>query len=95
MMDDPLMSRQRGDGLRHRHDYEAVAIDAHGYVLKADGRDQFFYVAQRCKACGRLAHVNMLLDLDGPPEGLPLYEVADFMELIGMKALPEELAKPR
>ena len=75
----------------HKHEYEKVCIDDHSYVYTRDGRLRKYTIATRCKVCGRLQDV--LLGSRGcyePPEGMPLYEVRDFLELMEMRELPEE-----
>lgn len=82
-----MKGRSRSD---HKHEYEDIVIDAHSYMLHEGRKTPFLYCAKRCKVCGRLAHVNTRVDLQTPPAGVPLYEVADLLELMGLKTLPAE-----
>lgn len=64
----------------HKHEYEWVCIDAHAY----------YYVADRCRVCGRLYDVCLKPDMLEPPDGMRLFEVHDFIELMGMTQLPDD-----
>ena len=77
----------------HRHEYETVAIDAHAFVLtRSHERFPYLYVGERCKVCGRLADIRST-SFQEPPEGVDLYEVEDFTQLLGLKALPDDMRK--
>lgn len=74
----------------HRHDYETVCVDAHSFLLHHGTRRPLYHIAYRCKVCGRLRDSHVVRDIHEPPEGMPLYEVRDFLELALMRELPEE-----
>lgn len=64
----------------HRHEYEQVCIDTHAY----------YYMADRCRVCGRLGDVCLKPSMSKPPSGMRLFEVEDFIELMGMTNLPDD-----
>lgn len=75
----------------HKHEYEWVCIDDHSYVYTRDGRLRKYTIATRCKVCGRLQDVLFgSRDCYEPPEGMRLFEVHDFIELMGMTHLPDD-----
>ena len=74
------VSKKRHVRSDHRHEYEQVCIDTHAY----------YYVADRCRVCGRLGDVVLKPNKHKPPEGMRLFEVHDFIELMGMTQLPDD-----
>lgn len=75
----------------HRHDYEEVCIDADTLVIMPDGKHSSYHMGVRCKVCGRLYNVKMWRYDRVPPEGMRLFEVEDFFELLHMKYLPDSM----
>lgn len=73
----------------HKHEYERVCVDAHAVSFRRGHKVPYMYLVDRCKICGRIGDLKMQLDLHEPPTEMPLYEVADFWELLGMKMLPD------
>lgn len=82
-------SRKRHVKSDHRHVYEEVAIDAHSYVVSGGTRMPCLHHAKRCRVCGRICNVTIRLREVEPPDGMPLYEVDDYLEFATMDALPE------
>lgn len=77
----------------HRHEYEEVCIDAHGFRYVRGEKIPTYFIGKRCKLCGRLQDVKWLIDLREPPEDMPMYEVKDILDLFEMKALPDEMRR--
>lgn len=79
----------------HKHEYETVCIDSHSYVVSREGRFPYYYIGKRCRICGRVQDIKSRYDLHEPPDGMQLYEVRDFHELIDIwlkkRSLPEEM----
>lgn len=63
----------------HRHEYETVCIDGHGYVMSHGTKTPFYWVGRRCRVCGRLQDARMQRDMHEPPEGMRLFEVEGFI----------------
>ena len=74
----------------HRHEYEEVCINAHGITFFHGEHLPYFYIATRCKVCGRLGDVRVRSDIHEPPEGMPLYDVGDYSYFFDHKTLPSE-----
>lgn len=75
----------------HKHEYEKVCIDAHTEAITREGRMPMYHIGIRCKVCGRLKDLKWWQHEKEPPDGVPLYEVGDFLDLVSMKALPESM----
>ena len=75
----------------HKHDYERVCVDAHTSTITREGKFPSYHIGKRCKICGRVGNLKMQVDLHEPPTEMPLFEVADFWELLEMKMLPEAM----
>lgn len=75
----------------HKHEYETVCVDGHSYAYRHGATHKCYYLAKRCKICGRIGDVDMRTNLFEPPEGMPLYDAGDFSSLFGMKYLTEEM----
>lgn len=73
----------------HKHEYEDVCIDSHSCLYRHPNKVRFYHIGQRCRVCGRLGNVTAKYELHEPPEGMPLFEVTDFWELLSMKYLPD------
>lgn len=73
----------------HKHDYETVCVDAHGFVFRNGGKVPYMHIVRRCKTCGRIGDVQVRSDLSRPVEGMPLYEVESWAFLWESKSLPE------
>lgn len=73
----------------HKHEYEMVCVDAHAVIFSHGHKIPYMYLADRCKICGRIGNLKMQTDLHEPPTEMPLFEVADFWELLEMKMLPD------
>lgn len=72
----------------HRHVYEDVCIDGHMKIFSHGETRPWYYVAKRCKSCGKLKRVRRgIYDV---PDGMPLYEV-NGLEGLWVKELGEEL----
>ena len=72
----------------HKHEYEQVCIDSHTYVCRHGAKVKCYYIATRCKVCGRVGDVKVSRGLHEPPDGMPLYDVPDFFIV---KSLPDEM----
>ena len=75
----------------HKHDYEQVCVDTHSETVTREGRFPSYCIAVRCRICGRLKDVKLWQSIRKPPEGMPLYEVDRLLDLIVMKAIPDEM----
>lgn len=75
----------------HKHEYERVCIDAHVVIFSHGHKVPYMYLVDRCKICGRIGDLKSQADLHEPPTEMPLFEVADFWELLEMKMLPEAM----
>lgn len=75
----------------HKHDYEQVCIDAHEFAYRHGKEVPYLYLGKRCKVCGRIGDLREMPDMSEPPEGMPLYDVPDWLFLWTEKALPSEL----
>ena len=76
----------------HKHEYEVVAIDFHSCVIRRGVRFPYLATASRCKVCGRLGDMRMhAIEGTNPPEGMRLFEVGGFFELLDMKAIPDDM----
>ena len=64
----------------HKHEYEQVCIDTHAY----------YYVADRCRVCGRLQDARLMPDLHEPPDGMRLFDVRDFILFDMGSELPDD-----
>lgn len=74
----------------HKHLYEEVCVDSHSEVFEHGARCPAYHVAMRCVVCGRLQDLRMWR-LRERPEGMRLFEVEDFFELLDMRELPDEM----
>lgn len=74
----------------HKHVYEQVCIDAHDFAYRHGEKVPYLYLGKRCKVCGRL-YDFWKVNQSEPPEGVPLYEVPDWLYLWDAKVLPEEM----
>jgi hypothetical protein len=72
----------------HRHEYEQVCVDAHGYVIERGVKRPRYYVAERCAVCGRVGDLRFTSH-EEPQKGMPLYRVNDWMELWRERFLPK------
>ena len=63
----------------HRHEYEQVCIDGHGFVFSHGTKTPLYWVGRRCRICGRLQDAKLRYDLHEPPEGMRLFDVRDFI----------------
>ena len=84
------MSKKRHVRSDHKHDYEQVCIDGHGYIVSHGTKTPIYWVGRRCRICGRLQDVRLMHDLHEPPDGMRLFEVHDFIEFMGMTHLPDD-----
>ena len=75
----------------HKHEYERVCVDSHSHTYTRKGRLPLYYIAMRCKACGRVADFSSLRESSELPKGMRVFEVRDFLELISLKAIPDEM----
>ena len=75
----------------HKHEYEQVCIDGHSYVYRHGAKLKYYYLATRCKVCGRIGDVRFSPGLHEPPDGMPLYDVPDFWSPVFTKLLPDEM----
>ena len=74
----------------HKHIYEDVCVDTGSCnIYRMNKKVPFFHVAKRCSVCGRICNVTIRLREVEPPDGMPLYEVDDYLEFATMDALPE------
>ena len=73
----------------HRHEYEDVCVDAHTYTVTREGRFPAYYVAERCRICGRVGDVRGCRNHE-PPDGMRLFEVRDLIALLGAKFITED-----
>lgn len=74
----------------HKHEYEQVCIDGHGYAVSHGIKTPLYWMGSRCRICGRLQDAKLRYDLHEPPEGMRLFEVEDFILFdIGNK-LPDD-----
>lgn len=73
----------------HKHEYEQVCIDGHGYIVSHGTKTPFYWVGRRCRICGRLQDARVRPDMHEPPEGMRLFEVADFVLFNIGSELPE------
>lgn len=83
-------SKKRHVRSDHKHEYEKVCIDSHTRTHTREGVFTSYNIATRCRICGRLHDVKLWATRETPKE-MPLYEVADFLELIQMKMLPDKM----
>ena len=74
----------------HRHEYEDVCVDAHTYDVTREGRFHAYYVAERCRICGRVRDVRVCRDHE-PTEGMRLFEVRDLITLLVAKFITDEM----
>lgn len=74
----------------HKHVYEQVCIDAHSFAYRHGKKVPYMYLGKRCRVCGRL-HDWERTNVSEPPEGMPLYEVPNWLFLWYEKALPSKL----
>lgn len=74
----------------HKHEYEQVCIDSHTYVCRHGAEVKCYYLATRCKVCGRVGDVKVSHELHEPPDGMPLYDVP-FWSAVVVKSLPDEM----
>ena len=84
------VSKKRHVRSDHKHEYEWVCIDVHAWAVGRNGRHAFMYVGNRCRVCGRLGDVVCKPNMHEPPEDMRLFEVEDFIELMGMTHLPDD-----
>ena len=84
-------SKKRHVRSDHKHEYEKVCIDAHMKVHTREGEFPSYNIGLRCKVCGRLQDVWFWQGLREPADGMPLYEVEDFLQLLKMRELPEHM----
>ena len=75
----------------HKHEYERVCVDAHAVSFRRGHKVPYMYLADRCKICGRVGDMVMKSDLHEPPTEMPLYELADILEALDLKILPDEM----
>lgn len=75
----------------HRHEYEQVCIDAHSISYTRDGTFAMYHLGLRCRACGKLGSVRCWQWKGEPPSDLPMYEIDDVIQLIGMKYLTDDM----
>lgn len=75
----------------HKHEYEEVCVDDHTFVYRRGERHKLLHLVKRCKVCGRIGDCREMPDVWEPPEGMPLYDVPDWLYLWTEKALPSEL----
>lgn len=73
----------------HKHEYEQVCIDGHGYIVSHGIKAPFYWVGSRCRVCGRLQDARVRPDMHEPPEGMRLFEVEDFVMFVIGGELPE------
>jgi hypothetical protein len=72
----------------HKHEYETVCVDDGSYVIERGVRRPRYCVAERCAVCGRVGDLR-LTSYEELPDGMPLYEVNDWMELWRERYLPK------
>lgn len=73
----------------HKHIYEKVAVDAHSSVISAKkGRRPYYYVVDRCRACGRIGgKTSTAYEV---PDGMKLYDTGDWFTYVKLGELPDE-----
>ena len=74
----------------HKHEYEDVCVDAHGYTITSEGRFPYYHIARRCKVCGRTYTYKARVDMHEPPKNMKLFEVKNWVELWRARELPDE-----
>ena len=83
------VSKKRHVRSDHKHEYEQVCIDGHGFVFSHGTKKPLYWVGRRCRVCGRLQDARMRPDLHEPPEGMRLFDVRDFILFDIGSELPE------
>lgn len=73
----------------HRHEYEQVCIDGHGYIVSHGTKTPVYWVGRRCHICGRLQDAKLRYDLHEPPEWMRLFDVRDFILFDIGREMPE------
>jgi len=84
-------ARKRRVRSDHKHVYEEVCVDDHTFVHMRGERHRLLHLVKRCKACGRIGNCRVMPDMSEPPDGMPLYDVPDWLFLWTEKALPESM----
>lgn len=74
----------------HKHEYERVCVDGHGFAVSHGTKTPLYWVGRRCHVCGRLQDAKLRRDLHEPPEGMRLFEVENFILFDIGSELPDD-----
>lgn len=74
----------------HKHEYETVCVDDHSFVRRRGERYRLLHLVKRCKVCGRIGDCREMPYMSEPPDGMPLYDVPNWLYLWTEKVLPED-----